>query len=795
MIKVSDLHKTYNRNRRNEVRAIDGVDLELGETGLCAIYGKSGSGKTSLLNAIGGLDTFNGGKVEIDGISYEKSVSDAFRIANIGYIFQNYLLDDQVTVYENVARGLKTVGVRDEETIFTRVMTALSNVGMDKYYRRKADTLSGGQQQRVAIARAMVKGAKIILADEPTGNLDEYNTKIVMEILKAMSEKCLVVLVTHEHNLIEQYADKVIEIADGKVILRENRTAFGERFEDKTKVFLGEMDRKEIEAGNVTLEIYGDGAPIRLRLVCAGGKYYLTSSEEKIRWIDEKSEIRFIEGRKEEYFAKRNQTTKSALKALDKIEPQDLGKVFTLRECFAGGIKSIVGRKKKRNIVLSLGVLAFSVALIFLISSFGSSYKEYQSAGSGADPYLVTANCSSEEEQEEMLALAKEYGMFYDCISIMYYGNAGVRLSFELSGFESFSGNGYGASYTFYDKTVAADMTFTAGAPDPASENIYVSSALAVELLDSFEESSGIDGLEFDNIMKSKATYNGDNSALTASLNVVGIVEWDQPCVFVDETLYYEDLYGGMYNVAVDQNYGLSAADGEVLIHKDYAEGNTSFAEGKKLTFGKKEFTIRYFDGEFCSYFLINEREMKALPFDYENWGSLRLVMYARDSDALAQKLNESYPGAYASSKASVTEEEKERAKSEMIENGVSILIVGALLFAGMYLLVYASTSARSKEIGIYRAIGVTKGNVLLKFFYESLALLIFSVGIAFLLIGLPITVFSETGKLTGGLFLPWWLYLSAFAAVSVLMLFICVLPVILFLRKSPVAVLSKYDI
>ena len=83
----------------------------------------------------------------------------------------------------------------------------------------------------------------------------------------------------------------------------------------------------------------------------------------------------------------------------------------------------------------------------------------------------------------------------------------------------------------------------------------------------------------------------------------------------------------------------------------------------------------------------------------------------------------------------------------------------------------------------------------MLKFFYESLALLIFSVGIAFLLIGLPITVFSETGKLTGGLFLPWWLYLSAFAAVSVLMLFICVLPVILFLRKSPVAVLSKYDI
>ena len=795
MIKVCDLQKVYNKNRRNEVRAIDGVDLELGETGLCAIYGKSGSGKTSLLNAIGGLDSFDGGKVEMDGVAYEKSVPDAFRIQNIGYIFQNYLLDEQVNVYENVARGLKTMGVRDEEMIFTRVMTALSNVGMEKYYRRKVDTLSGGQQQRVAIARAMVKGAKIILADEPTGNLDEYNTKAVMEILKAISEKCLVILVTHEHDLIEQYADKVIEIADGKVVLRENRTARGGRYEDKTKVFLGGLERQEVEAGNVTIEIYGKNAPIRLRLVCDGGKYYLTSSEEKIRWIDEKSEIQFIESSREEYFAKRDQTTKTALQALDRIQPKESGKVFTLRECFAGGVKSIVGRKKKRNIALSLIVLAFSIALIFLVSAFGNSWQRYQTAGTGADPYLVTANCSSEEEQEKMLALAKEYGMFYDCISILYYGNAGVRLSFELSGFESFSGNGYRTSYTFYDKSVAADMTFLAGALDPASENIYVSSALAAELLDSFEESSGIEGLEFDNVMKSKVTYNGDNSGLSASLNVVGIVEWDQPCVFVDETLYYEDLYGGMYNVAVDQNYGLSAADGEVLIHKDYAEGNTSFEEGKTLTFGKKEFTIRYFDGEFCSYFLINEQEIKELVFDYENWGSFRLVMYVQDSDALAQKLNESYPGAYASSKASVTEEERIRAKNEMIENGIAVIVVGALLFAGMFLLVYASTASRSKEIGIYRAIGVAKGNVLLKFFYESLALLLFSVGIAFLLIGLPVMISSETGGLFVGLFLPWWLYLSAFAAVSALMLFICVLPVLLFLRKTPVAILSKYDV
>ena len=795
MIKVCDLQKVYNKNRANAVRAIDGVDLELGETGLCAIYGKSGSGKTSLLNAIGGLDSFDGGEVEMDGVTYKKSVPDAFRIENVGYIFQNYLLDERVNVYENVARGLKTMGVRDEETIFTRVMTALSNVGMEKYYRRKADTLSGGQQQRVAIARAMVKGAKIILADEPTGNLDEYNTKAVMEILKAMSESCLVILVTHEHDLIEQYADKVIEIADGKVVLRENRTGLGGRYEDKTKVFLGGLERREVEAGNVTIEIYGESAPVKLRLVCDGGKYYLASSEEKIRWIDEKSEIQFIESSREEYFARREQTTKTALRALDRIEPNESGKVFTLRECFAGGVKSIVGGRKKRNVALALIVLAFSIALIFLVSAFGNSWHRYQTAGSAADPYRVTANCRGEEEQEKMLALAEEYGMLYYCFAMPYYGNAGVRLSFELSGFESFFGNRYGMSYTFFDKSVAADKTFSAGAPDPAGENIYVSSALASELLASFEESSGVEGLQFDNVMKSKVSYSGDYNGKSLALNVVGIVEWDYPCVFIDEMLYCEDFYGWIYNVALDQNYGLSAADGEVLIHKDYAEGNTSLEEGKTLTFGKKEFTIRYFDGEFCSCFLINEQEMKALPFDYEDWGSLQLVMYVQDSDALAQELNETYPGAYATSKASVTEEERTRAKNAMIENGTSVIVVSALLFAGMFLLVYASTASRSKEIGIYRAIGVAKGNVLLKFFYEGLALLIFSVGIAFIVIGLSVMITSETGALSGGLFLPWWLYLSALAIVSALMLFICVLPAALYLRKTPVAILSKYDV
>ena len=130
-----------------------------------------------------------------------------------------------------------------------------------------------------------------------------------------------------------------------------------------------------------------------------------------------------------------------------------------------------------------------------------------------------------------------------------------------------------------------------------------------------------------------------------------------------------------------------------------------------------------------------------------------------------------------------------------MIKEGITILAVSVLLFVGMYLLMYASMVSRIKEIGVYRAIGVLKSNIMLKFFYESLALILCSVGTAFLLVGLPFAILSPLGKLIPGLFLPWWLYLPAFVAVVVLLLGICILPVTLFLRKSPVSILSKYDL
>ncbi len=792
MIKVTDLHKVYNKNRRNEVNALNGVSLELGDTGLCAIYGKSGSGKTTLMNALGGLDSFDGGRIEADGNIYDRCVDDKFRIENIGYIFQNYLLDSQVNVYENVARGLRTIGVRDEEIIFRRVMTALSNVGMEKYYRRSVDTLSGGQQQRVAIARAMVKGARIILADEPTGNLDELNTKTVMDILKEMSKTCLVILVTHEQNLIEQYADKVIEIVDGNIVLTENREAIGKHFTDKTKIFLGGMEKREIESGNVTLEVYGGTSPLRLRLVCNNGKYYLSSQEGQIRWVDEKSEVQFIDKSKEEYFAQEQEKTSASLDILDRIEPASCGKVFTFRECFADGIKSVVGRKRKKRFALAALLLAFSVTLIFLLSMFGNAHRNFQLAGEDVDPYCVTVDCSSAEEEAQLLALADEYGKFYQ-YRVPYYGT-GIQLSFELTGFESFQGGGYGQRYDFFDKSLAEGKNFLVGGLDSDVRHIYITSALADKLLNEYENSMLLDGLGYDNVLKSDVTYTGESSRNPMELNIAGIVEGERPYVFIDDGIYYGDFCEDYYDVALDKIWGQSASDGEVLVNRNV---DPTWNDGELMWIGNKEFRVRLYDGErdYASRYLINAKEMRSLPFEYESYGTVPLVIYAQSADALAEKIRTDYPGTYVRSKAFTIAEEKAEAQENMIKEGITILAVSVLLFVGMYLLMYASMVSRIKEIGVYRAIGVLKSNIMLKFFYESLALILCSVGTAFLLVGLPFAILSPLGKLIPGLFLPWWLYLPAFVAVVVLLLGICILPVTLFLRKSPVSILSKYDL
>ena len=212
-IKVENIVKIFNRHSRNANKVLKGVSFELPDKGLVCIFGKSGSGKTTLLNIIGGLEKADSGKVYIDG-ECTSGKTDRIRNAKIGFIFQNYYLEKGYTIAEILRNQMMIAGFKDEKEIARRTEEALKLVDMERFKNKLGDALSGGQQQRVAIARAIVKGSDVILADEPTGNLDAENTMKVKEISKTQ----LVVIVTHEVSLIKKYADSHIKIVDGELV-------------------------------------------------------------------------------------------------------------------------------------------------------------------------------------------------------------------------------------------------------------------------------------------------------------------------------------------------------------------------------------------------------------------------------------------------------------------------------------------------------------------------------------------------------------------------------------------------
>ena len=217
MIKLEHITKIYSSNNIEQI-ALDDVSLVLPDKGFVAIYGASGCGKTTLLNILGGLDHQNSGKVIVNGRDTSKfSINewDSYRNQEVGFIFQQYFLLPHLNVYDNIAITLQMAGKTKD--IEDDIINALSEVGILSLRKRYPKTLSGGQQQRVAIARALISNPSVVLADEPTGALDQKNAILVMESLKKVSENHLVVMVTHNEKLATEYADRLIEISYGKI--------------------------------------------------------------------------------------------------------------------------------------------------------------------------------------------------------------------------------------------------------------------------------------------------------------------------------------------------------------------------------------------------------------------------------------------------------------------------------------------------------------------------------------------------------------------------------------------------
>lgn len=267
MLETRELTKIYKPKKGVPVTALDKVSLKFQEKGMIFLLGKSGSGKSTLLNLLGGLDNYNSGEIIIKGVSsksFKQKHFDSYRNTYVGFIFQEYNILEDFTVGANIALAIELQNRKAEDS---EVNEILKQVDLEGYGNRKPNELSGGQKQRVAIARALVKNPHIIMADEPTGALDSNTGKAIFDTLKKLSKEKLIIVVSHDRDFAETYADRIIELADGRVIsdvevdtsetieMAEKLTFEGNTINVPAYYHITEEDRKAI---NEYIEKLGD---------------------------------------------------------------------------------------------------------------------------------------------------------------------------------------------------------------------------------------------------------------------------------------------------------------------------------------------------------------------------------------------------------------------------------------------------------------------------------------------------------------------------------------------------------
>lgn len=596
MISIKNLNKFFNKGKQNEIHVINDINLDLPEKGMVAIFGKSGCGKTTLLNVIGGLDKYASGELTIENQSIREN-TDTIRNKYMGYIFQNYNLNKNETCFENVADALYLCGMTDRGEIEKRVMSALSNVGMEKYRERTPDTLSGGQQQRIAIARAIVKNPRIILADEPTGNLDEANTVMIMDLLKAISKDHLVLLVTHEANLVDFYCDTVIELSDGKIeSIKNNEGAEGFLARDKNHIYLGELNKSELKDKNAQIEYYGEAPsdPIRLKIVNNGGKLYIQIGTEKVQIIDEFSEIKLKDGVYEEKAHISERSKSIDMSSLPPVTGTRHGRLFNLKSSIKSGYKSNFKDGKKGKGVLRRCMIMFAAVIVFMSAVFGTAFGDIIEAKESNNQNVFYLYTPDYETSQKLNSAVNDSKTGIDFVNLTGSYPSGDRdIYFHTGSFETFQQTGmtdsFGTNATYLDVSVAKDYKLVCGKRDSLSkEEILISTKVADALLEKSNLGYIKEREDLLGLICTAFTIDGK------SPRIAGIVESSETAIYLTEIAMarYTRASIAMSRTFLASKFGFNLSKGEavlvirdMLADKEYPSvGDTATVQGISLT-------------------------------------------------------------------------------------------------------------------------------------------------------------------------------------------------------------------
>lgn len=792
MLRVEKLNKYYNRGHSNEIHVINNTTFALPNEGLVVILGSSGSGKTTLLNSLCGIDNVDSGKIYIDDQVFEKYQAGKFddlRNRYFGYVFQNYNLIGDQSVYDNVAFSLKMIGITNQEEIRRRTIRALSIVKMDKYKNRLAKNLSGGQMQRVSIARAIVKDAKYILADEPTGNLDRKNTIITMSILKEISKTRLVVMVTHEKELAYAYADRIMEIKDGVIIKDENNEDAKDEYvyQDENTIYLGDFEKRTIE-NSEHLEINSYGIPlesgkVKIDFIVKNNQVFVktSSNDYQVRIIDDNSLVKFSDEKQEET------VTPLIDKEEVKIEPIDYSKVHgKYRVNFGRQIVESVTKLFKMHYGKRLVLLLFLAASFIFTVSVGL----YQSSkvvdeksfmDTSKNMISIQTNNMSREDAFEQFQAIKNSEEVYD---IFFYGSETLSITVE----KFLTGNDYMNYMSIYASVQNINHI------ENIDDNIKNDLKDNQVIIDKFLLDKILDGNPY-YFQTEKTVLNQKILIKDIEYEIAGVVDLGDCSLYINEKpaleLQYSNASSYLPFVYIDN----TIEKGFIKVSENLKNENpTKYSIGQKIKIPGFDFEYEisgYFTSDLNNY-LLNESDFDDLLFT-KAFQNDRFYFFAYSSDYQKTRNRLSKNRVEINSEYLLNREEY--MKSKRIISQVFLMIavfsfVGPLIM--LYFLMRSSTITKSKEIGIYRALGMRNRSVIGMYFLEIITITsIFA--IPGYLLALLFMITSDIGSYVFKVDIV--TIVGSLIMIVILIIFVGLLPVLRLIKKTPQKIMTKYDI
>ncbi|MGN0986006.1 MAG: ATP-binding cassette domain-containing protein [Candidatus Enterenecus sp.] len=835
MIEVRHLNKTYDRGSRAANHVLRDVSFTLPDTGFVCIVGPSGCGKTSLLNAVGGLDSFDSGAISAGDVTVTRCGTremERERNSSFGYIFQNYYLLPEHSVAYNVYLGLHALNLTHRERL-ERVREALKAVNMARYARRAVGELSGGQQQRVAIARALARRPRVIFADEPTGNLDEENTVNICTLLRRISKTSLVVMVTHEEDIARFFADRIITIWDGVLAgdeeswQREGLTAEG-----GSALYAGDYEEQILE---------GEGVRLRLLRQEGAPPAELTVAVLADRVVIKVADSRAVScARPEEAPALRE--GRRPVLTLESVDNDPLAELSGAEEPAApgkagGGLTpammareavNLLWAKGKRRVSTWIFLAAATVLTTWLVGDYltvsSVDPRDFVITDSHIlelslerGPELpVTARGGVLSKLPEFLEYLEQSGLDFD-----YVPNVSSQLSCSVGMFRQTRDLTValpGFSYAPLSRLDESDLVF--GRMPETRDEVVIDRWVVEQLM-------AQDGLvqngitDVSQMLGARLSYLKKNYSPT----VVGICDKGEPTLYLSDSALVTVGAAGSDVIALSEFRAAAEASGD-WIWGQVLEETDPFRLEEDQCFVNPNVVGAVYSGKIGNVYTVGSAgtfTIKNTVYVYGDMPAFGAVVpdgaveellrnmicatsgfsiYCEDKAAmkeyLAQDLPEGLEGQMLLTVKDANGDAWARyeAASHMKADARTIVTATVLVLCMvmLYLLQRSCVQQRIGMMAVYRLLGIPRRKLLAIFAGESVLLSLISVLPAAALTWLAVRVMGAMPSLSFSMVLPWQAVLAVWLVITAYYLAVCLLPVLRLLRLPPARLAGRYD-